>query len=55
MRRTEKRSESPYNEANTTGPAVQGVYNYPTVKRVLDTLPQKLTSSLSRELEALGT
>ena len=28
MRRTGKRSESPYNEANTTGPAVQGVYNY---------------------------
>ena len=26
-----------------------------TVKRVLATLPQKLTSSLSRELEALGT
>ena len=28
MRRTGKRSESPYNEANTTDPAVQGVYNY---------------------------
>ena len=28
MRRTGKRSESPYNEASTTGPAVQGVYNY---------------------------
>ena len=28
MKRTGKRSESPYNEVNTTAPAVQGVYNY---------------------------
>ena len=28
MRRTGKRSESPYNEVNTTDPTVQGVYNY---------------------------
>ena len=28
MRRTGKRSESPYNEVNSTGPTVQGVYKY---------------------------
>ena len=28
MKRTGKRSESPYNEVNITTPAVQGVYNY---------------------------
>ena len=31
MRRTEKRSESPYNEVNTINLTVQGVYNYPAL------------------------